>query len=77
MASAFRFVTSSKRGQYSVWRGDEHVGYVTKVTHRITDRGVTRTFSSWIASTNGRDLPSEKTRDEAARALWAASRGSR
>jgi hypothetical protein len=71
--SPFRFVTSSKQGQYGVHRGEEHFGHVTKIVHRITDRGVTRTFSTWMPSTlDRRDLPSAKTREAAARALWTA-----
>ena len=72
MSSAFRFVTSSKRGQYSVWRGETHIGHVTKIVHRIHDRGVTKTVvAGWTPSTvDGIDLATEKTRDAAANALW-------
>lgn len=70
-SSPFRFVAGTKSGHYSVWRGDLHVGYVTKNVYRITDRGVTRTSHTWTPSLfGGPDLPSEKTRDAAAIALW-------
>jgi len=71
MASPFRFVTSSKSGQYSVWRGDQHIGYVTKIEHRIFDRGMTKTVTAgWTPSTAAEDLTLEKTRESAAQALW-------
>ena len=72
-SSPFRFVTSSRAGQYSVWRGDEQVGYVTKVVHTVVHRGLTRTKFGWTPSTpDRRDLATEPTRDAAARALWTA-----
>lgn len=67
----FRFVTSSKTGQYSVWRGDTQIGYVTKVVHRISDRGMTETtVAGWTPSTASEDLALAKTREDAAIALW-------
>jgi hypothetical protein len=71
--SSFRFLTSARRSQYSVWRGDEHLGHVTKIVHRVFDRGVTRTaVSGWVPSTPARtDLAAVPTREEAARVLWA------
>lgn len=73
----FRFLTSNRSGQYSVQHGDTHIGYVTKVVHRITDRGMTKTVvSGWTPSTIEReDLAIEKTRDAAASVLWNAMRG--
>ena len=71
MASPFRFVSSRAQGQYSVWRGDQHIGYVTKVVHRIFDRGMTKTVAAgWTPSTATEDLALEKTREAAAQALW-------
>lgn len=75
-ASTFRFVTSNRSGQYSVWRGDDQVGYVTKIVHTVNLRGMTRTVFAWRPSlVSGTDLAAEKTREAAARALWAARRG--
>ena len=73
MASVFRFVPSNRRSQYSVWRGEEQLGFATKIVHRHTDQGVTRTIvTGWTPSPpSGRDLATEKTREEAARALWS------
>ena len=70
--SVFRFLGTSRRSQYGVRRGDEHVGFVTKIVHRHTERGVTRTVvAGWTPSTpDGRDLATEKTREAAARVLW-------
>lgn len=70
--SAFRFVASNRSGQHSVWRVDQHLGHVTKIVHRISDRGVTRTIvSGWTPSTPDRlDLATERTREAAAKALW-------
>ena len=71
MASAFRFVSSRTDGQYSVWRGDQHLGYVTKVVHRIFDGRTTKTVvGGWTPSTPTEDLALEKTREAAANALW-------
>lgn len=72
--SPFRYVPSMQRSQYSVWRGDERVGYVAKISHRHTDRGVTRTIvAGWRPSTAaGIDLPVASTRQAATQALWAA-----
>jgi len=69
--SAFRFVAGNRSGQYSVWRGDQHLGHVTKIVHRISDRGVTRTISAgWTPSSPyGSDLATELTREAAAKAL--------
>ena len=70
-STPFRFVTSSKRGQYSVWRGDTPIGYITKIVHTINVRGLTRTKFGWRPTTlDLRDLAGEKTRDDAARTLW-------
>jgi hypothetical protein len=72
-SSPFRFVSSRASGQYSVWRGEEHIGWVAKIVHRISDRGVTKTIvAGWIPKehTASADLPIEKTRDAAANALW-------
>jgi hypothetical protein len=71
--SPFRFLSSRTPGQYSVWRGDQPIGYVTKVVHRIYDRGVTKTVTAgWTPSTIDRaDLAIETTREAAAKALWA------
>jgi hypothetical protein len=77
--SVFRFLSSSRRGQYSVQRIDQPIGYVTKIVHRITDRGVTRTIvAGWTPSTPGRvDLATAPTREAAAKALWAFHQASR
>ena len=71
--SVFRFLQSARRSQYSVWRGEEHIGHVTKIVHRVTERGATRTIvSGWTPSTvDRRDLATEATRELAARELWA------
>ena len=70
--SVFRFLSSNRSGQYSVWRVDQHLGHVTKVVHRINLRGVTRTVFGWTPSTPDRlDLATERTREAAAKALWA------
>ncbi len=71
--SVFRFLTSARRSQYSVQRGDVPIGHVTKIVHRHTERGVTRTIvAGWTPSTpDGRDLATERTREAAARALWS------
>ena len=71
-SSPFRFLTSRRQGQYSVRRGEEHIGYVTKIVHRISERGVTRTIiAGWAPSTlSGVDLAIESTREAAARVLW-------
>jgi hypothetical protein len=71
--SVFRFLGSGRRAQYGVHRGDEHVGFVTKIVHRHTERGVTRTIvAGWTPSTpDGRDLATVKTREAAARILWS------
>jgi hypothetical protein len=77
-SSPFRFVTSSRAGQYSVWRGDQQLGYVTKIVHTVVDRGLTRTAFGWRPSTPDRkDLTAEPTREAAARALWTAQRSIR
>lgn len=70
--SVFRFVSSRKRGEYSVHRGDVPLGFVTKVSHRIFDRGVTKVVTSgWTpTTTDRRELAMCKTREDAARALW-------
>ena len=70
--SVFRFVRSNRRSQYGVWRGEERIGFVTKIVHRHTDRGITRTIvTGWTPSTlNGSDLATERTREAAASALW-------
>jgi hypothetical protein len=66
--SAFRFLTSGKRGHYSVQRGDVHIGYVTKRSHRIYGKEV---IAGWDPETlDRRALPREDTRELAARALW-------
>ena len=72
-SSGFRFVSSNRRGQYSVWRGDKHLGYVTKIVHRVTERGATRTIlAGWRPSTiDGVELALEKTREAAAKVLAA------
>ena len=71
MSGPFRFVPSSRTGQYSVWRGDERVGHVTKIVHRVTERGLTRTKFGWMPSTlGGADLATEGSREAAARVLW-------
>lgn len=76
-SSPFRFVTSNRSGHYSVWRGEEHVGYVAKIEHTIVDRGATLKVSAWRPTTvDRRDLAAEKTRDAAARVLWNARRPS-
>jgi hypothetical protein len=71
--SPFRFLGSGRRGQYGVWRGEQHLGHVTKIVHHISDRGVTRTIvAGWTPSTpDRRDLATETTREAAAKALWA------
>lgn len=70
-SSSFRFVSSSRTGQYSVWRGEMPIGYVTKVVHRIFDRGMTKTIvTGWMPSTANEDLALAKTREDAAIALW-------
>ena len=75
---AYRFVRSSRRGQYSVHRGDEHLGYVTKVVIHHVDRGVARSFVIWTPSTPSLvDLATAPTRDAAAIALWNAHQGRR
>jgi hypothetical protein len=70
--SGFRFLSSNRGGQYSVWHGDRHIGYVTKVVHRISDRGVTRmVVAGWTPSTTNRtDLAIAPTREAAANVLW-------
>lgn len=70
--SAFRFIRGSGRSQYSVWRGDVHLGYVTKVVYRLVQGGVTRTVvSGWTPYTPARiDLANAKTREAAAKELW-------
>jgi hypothetical protein len=74
--SPFRFVSSNRSGQYSVWRGEEQIGYVTKIVHRHV--GLTRSAVAWTPSTlDRRDLATAKTRPAAARALWIAHQGSR
>jgi uncharacterized protein YbdZ (MbtH family) len=69
----FRFVSSNRSGQYSVWRSEQHLGHVTKVVHRISDRGVTQTIAAgWTPSSPDRiDLAIATTREAAAKALWA------
>jgi len=71
--SVFRFLSSQRRSQYGVSRGDERIGFVTKIVHRHTERGVTRNIvAGWTPSTlDGRDLATEKTREAAARVLWS------
>ena len=36
----FRFLTSHKRGEYSVKRGDVHLGFVTKIAHRVQGKTI-------------------------------------
>jgi hypothetical protein len=69
--SGFRFLSSTRTGQYSVWHGDRHIGYVTKVVHRINDRGLTRIVFAWTPSSTDRaDFATKKTREAAAHVLW-------
>jgi hypothetical protein len=77
--SVFRFLSSNRPGQYSVWRIEQHLGHVTKIVHRISDRGVTRTIvAGWTPSTPDRiDLATAPTREAAAKALWAFHQTSR
>ncbi|HSX23297.1 MAG TPA: hypothetical protein VLE97_11040 [Gaiellaceae bacterium] len=77
-SSPFRFVSSNRTGQYSVWRGDEQVGYITKAVHTLNLRGMTRTVFAWTPTTaDRRDLAVERTREAAARALWTARSSTR
>ena len=71
--SVYRFLSGGRSGCYSVWRGDQHLGYVTRIAHRITDRGVSKTVvAGWTPSTPARtDLTIAATRTAAAKALWA------
>lgn len=68
----FRFLSSNRPGQSSVWRLEQHLGHVTKIVHRINDRGVTKTIvAGWTPSTpDGIDLAIAPTREEAAKVLW-------
>lgn len=69
--SGFRFLSSNRSGQYSVWHGDRHIGYVTKVVHHINDRGFTRVAFGWMPSTSDKiDLATTTTREAAATELW-------
>ena len=75
-SSPFRFVTSGKRGEYSVWRGEAtRLGFVTKVEHRIYGRAVQ---AGWTPTTvDGAVLPIEKTKEAAAQTLWILQQGRR
>ena len=75
--SEYRFVSGKTRGSYSVWRGEQWLGHVTKQVHRHTERGATTTVvSGWRPSdSSGRDLAIEPTREVAAQALWRTRRG--
>ena len=75
MPSPFRFVTSNKSGEYSVWRGEStKLGFVTKIEHRIQGR---TTKAGWTPTTEGGAvLPIEKTQKAAAEALWRAHQAS-
>jgi uncharacterized protein YbdZ (MbtH family) len=77
--SAFRFVPSNRSGQYSVWRVDQPIGHVTKIVHRINDRGIPRTVvAGWTPGTPDRiDLAIATTRETAAKALWTYHQTSR
>ena len=68
-SSPFRFLTTTKRGEYSVERGEStHLGFVTKVEHRIYGR---TKKGGWTPTTVDRVvLPIETTKDKAANALW-------
>ena len=69
--SAFRFLPSSsgKRGSYSVWRGERQIGHVVRNTYRLGGKTYETGWSPTTA--DGRDLPTERTREMAARVLWA------
>lgn len=67
-SSPFRFVTSRTRGEYGVHRGDAHLGFITKVTHRIGKKTI---HTGWTPTTlRGAVLAIEPTQEAAARALW-------
>jgi hypothetical protein len=70
-SSPFRFVSSSKRGEYSVWRGDEMIGYVSRNVYRLHGKTYP---SGWMPATPGRlelvYARALQTRQDAARVLW-------
>ena len=67
-SSPFRFVTTRTRGEYGVHRGDDPIGFITKVVHRIGRKTI---HSGWTPSTpGGTVLAIEPTQEAAARALW-------
>lgn len=79
MSSPYRFVTSNKRGQYSVHRGETPIGHVVKVTHQHwelrTKSASMTTHTGWQPYTlDNRALPIARTRELAAAALWARPR---
>jgi hypothetical protein len=66
--SAFRFVASSRRGAYSVHRGDEWIGYVERVVHTYRGRPIT---TGWRPTfPDRRELDVAPNRETAATALW-------
>ena len=73
MSSPFRFVTSNKRGQYSVWRGDTQIGYVEKIEHRVYEKGELHKRVGWVPTTmRMTEMPTQRTQKDAARALSLA-----
>lgn len=67
----YRFVASSRRGAYSVWRGDAPIGYVDRVTLRVSRAGQTAVRTVWVPTLpNRKELAAAATRDDAADALW-------
>jgi hypothetical protein len=72
VSGAYRFLSGNKRSSYSVWRGDAWLGHVTKIAHRHSERGMTRTIvGGWTPSTaKGVELAAAPMRAAAAAALW-------
>lgn len=77
--SPFRFVPSPKAGHYSVWRGEELIGYVSREIYQIHGGTIP---SGWRAepidvgdgalslTLRRTGLRRQTTREAAARALW-------
>lgn len=71
MTGPYRFVRSSKSGQYSVWRGDQWIGHVERVWHKLPDG---RRISAGWRPSNDADFALEPSRAAAAGVLWRKRR---
>jgi hypothetical protein len=70
MAGVFRFLSAGRRGVYSVIRGDAHLGFVERITHRTQGRAIDAGWRPTTPYPAKRELAIEPTREAAAEALW-------